>query len=653
MGGARTLLKQREALLGVAVAALVLVGGVFGVVVSKHGRDQQVQAEVARDMASDAGRVQADISSVVDDARRIAGQVSVAEAFVPALATAASPVALGVGFAHVNGQTTTVQGGIGITADALEARRSALDLARDTGVPRALVDLAVAGGGTRSYIGAPSYRASALIASSTITTDERRADLIGYVLVGIDLDAIGAEAARTAVAVSVRPAEATDAPVRTTTTTASTTLDIAGATWTVVATGSAPSSMVPGEAATLLLAALVAAVVVVGGLVTGRARLASEAAADSALLRARLLTSMAPLLQETLDLGMVLPEIATRVRDELDLAGIGFAVPTPDRTYRDIYVLGTIGRVDPVADLGPPLRAGKPAALVMHRGGRAVGMLRVEPRQPLTDDEVEALLAAAELATAAIVSGRLFEQQDEAMRKLREVDELKTSFLSTASHELRTPVTAIKGFATLLDGSWDGGTDEEQRIYSDRILANARSLDTLVQDLLDLSRLERGRLLAQPGPVDLTATAHQVLERLSVLFSEHELVTDLAGTPPVMADQEGIERILTNLVSNAVHYSPPGTRVTVRTVADDHGAELIVDDEGPGVPTDERPKIFSRFFRGSGDAVVRTRGTGIGLAVVKEYIDQLGGAVSVETAPGGGARFRVWLSAAVMTVPEI
>jgi signal transduction histidine kinase len=310
-----------------------------------------------------------------------------------------------------------------------------------------------------------------------------------------------------------------------------------------------------------------------------------------------------------------------------------------------VYALGSAVAAAPSSRLKDTLDPGESAAITLDRGGRTVGVLRVRASRALDVDELDALRGAAELATAAIVSSQLFEQQEAAIRALRVVDELKTAFLSTASHELRTPVAAIKGFATLLDESWDGGPDADHKLYAGRILANANALDVLLQDLLDFSRLERGRRLVSPTLIDITAITEQVMARLSVVFSQHDLAKDLRPTPPVLADREGLERILTNLASNAVRYSPPGTTVTVRTAPSAGGAELIVDDEGPGVPPADREKVFARFFRGSSDEVIRTRGTGIGLAVVKEYVDQLGGAVSVGRAPTGGARFRVWFAA--------
>jgi signal transduction histidine kinase len=359
-----------------------------------------------------------------------------------------------------------------------------------------------------------------------------------------------------------------------------------------------------------------------------------------------LITSLAPVVQESMDLGRILPTIGVRLREELGLAGMAVAVPGVDGAFRDVFVLGALDDVPPSADLPAEVPAGATAAMSLARGGRSAGVLRVRAGRSLTQGDLEPIRAAADLITAAIVNAQLFEQQDEAMRQLRDVDELKTVFLGTASHELRTPVTAIAGFAALLDQRWDEFTPEQRRMFAGRIAANANALDTLVQDLLDFARLERGKLVVAFEAVDLCEMVREVLDRLALLFSTHTIDTDLHETGPVLADRNGIERIVTNLTANAVKYSPAGTTVTVRVRSAPGGAELVVDDEGPGVPVDERSRVFARFFRGSGQAVIRTKGTGIGLAVVKEFVDEMGGEVSVAGAPGGGARFRVILRAA-------
>jgi signal transduction histidine kinase len=628
--------------IGLLLALVLVAGAVAGVVASQHARDKDAEVIRSDDLAIAVGRFQADVSSTIDDARRVARQVETTGRFVARLATATSPVAAGVGFCAPSASSLTIEG-LPLAAATLESAKGTLDVVRDTAEPRVLPNLALAGGGVQTFVVAPAFGNGA-IAPSLKTTDQRRADLLGYVMVGIDLPLIATRASPLGSSIAVAPATTSSSAV-TASGTASTTLTVGGQAWVVSSSANGGESLTVAEGALLALALAVAAMTWASGIWLYKRRVAAESAAASTASRLRLMTALAPLVQEAVDLGQILPEIATRLRDELDLAGLGFALPTTQGTFRDVYALGSAIAATPSSRLADTLGPGESAAIALDRGGRSVGVLSVRASRRLDADEIDALRGAADLATAAIVSSQLFEQQEAAIRALRSVDELKTAFLSTASHELRTPVAAIKGFASLLDEAWDGGPDADHKLYAERILANANALDVLLQDLLDFSRLERGRRLVSPTLIDITAITEEVMARLSVVFAQHDLATDLRPTPPVLADREGLERILTNLASNAVRYSPPGTTVTVRTAPSAGGAELIVDDEGPGVPAADRDKVFARFFRGSSDEVIRTRGTGIGLAVVKEYVDQLGGAVSVGRAPTGGARFRVWFAA--------
>jgi signal transduction histidine kinase len=251
------------------------------------------------------------------------------------------------------------------------------------------------------------------------------------------------------------------------------------------------------------------------------------------------------------------------------------------------------------------------------------------------------------------VNAQLYASQQEALARLRELDGLKTVFLGTASHELRTPATAIAGFAGLLTSSWDRFSEEQRVDFVGRIAANARSLSTVVQDLLDFSLLDRGTLSVSLQPLDVGEVVSGVVDRLGPAFTEHEVEASIEPTPPVAADRGGLERVTTNLLTNAVKFSPPDTTIRVAVHRGDDGDVVIeVCDQGPGVPAEERERVFTRFYRGSGDAVLQTRGVGIGLSVVSEFVARMRGSVSVDDAPGGGARFTVRLPVAAVDLLE-
>ena len=229
--------------------------------------------------------------------------------------------------------------------------------------------------------------------------------------------------------------------------------------------------------------------------------------------------------------------------------------------------------------------------------------------------------------------------------RMRGLDDLKTVFVATASHELRTPVAAVIGYANELVENWDTLDPKTGLLYAQRVNSNARRLADLVEHLLDFSRLEqRGADSGDKLVLDLGAEVQEILDVNTDLTPDHQLLAGLEPGALVLGTRLAIERVLVNLVGNAAKYSPAGSTIRVRVERggqDSTTAHLIVDDEGPGVPEEEREQIFSRFFRGKGDAVIRTRGAGLGLAIVTEFAASMGGEVSIDSAPTGGTRFAV------------
>lgn len=389
------------------------------------------------------------------------------------------------------------------------------------------------------------------------------------------------------------------------------------------------------------LAALAA--ILVAGRMAARSIRAQSTRAEASRGRARSIARLSTVVQRSQDLGEILPALSVELSDRLGLAGISLAVRMPDGSSREVFTHGERPDLDAVpARLGfPAAEAGVTVARSLQRAERVIAVLRVLPGRRLDADDLELLELAAEMITAAVVTSRSLEQQQEAVARLQALDELKTAFLGTASHELRTPVTAISGFAHVLADRWDTLDDDERRVFADRIASNARSLDTLVQDLLDFARLERGDHVMSIEPLELDDVVRQVLDRLEPVWSTHRIEARLEPAP-VLGDRAAIERVVTNLVSNAVKFSPEGAEVRVSVSAGDP-TTLVVDDEGPGVAVGEREKIFARFYRGENESVVRTRGVGIGLSVVDDYVRRMSGTVSVTDGPAGGARFVVAL----------
>jgi signal transduction histidine kinase len=479
-------------------------------------------------------------------------------------------------------------------------------------------------------------------AAPPVSTAERRERLDGWVVAPIDLATLAEQHGTDGVDTVVRDSSA-DEPTFTGGTVEDQTVLVADRRFVAEA-------RVPGGAG---LAGVTVVLLVLGGLVAVAAAALVLAArrrqrATDDLLEARddqvrLIGEVAPLVQQSLELAEVLPAVAVQLSDHFDLAGISLSTGASRAGQTELFSLGTSPDPGEKVLLRPPdhLAAGETLRLALQRGGRSVALLQVVAGRDLDQAALDSLRALSELVTAAIVNASLYASQQEALARLRELDALKTVFLSTASHELRTPATAIAGFAGLLTSSWDRFTEEQRLDFANRIGANARSLSAVVQDLLDFSVLDRGTVAIKLLPLDLGEVVSGVLDRLSGAFSEHEVRAEIEDAPPMAGDRSGLERVTTNLLTNAAKFSPPGTTITVRVHPDGAGVVLEVADQGPGVPADERERVFARFYRGSGDAVLATRGVGIGLSVVAEFVTRMHGDVSVDDAPGGGARFTV------------
>ena len=166
----------------------------------------------------------------------------------------------------------------------------------------------------------------------------------------------------------------------------------------------------------------------------------------------------------------------------------------------------------------------------------------------------------------------------------------------------------------------------------------ARRLDRLVGNLLDLSRIESGNIQPEKGWYDLGSLVNEVAGRLRRLTSGHRVVLDVPdGLPPVQFDYVEIDQVLSNLVENAVNHTPPGTEITITVRASGQQVEVAVADTGPGIPGDLLPHVFKPFYRGPQHAAVQ--GSGLGLAVARGLVEAHGGRIRAENRSGGGARF--------------
>jgi PAS domain S-box-containing protein len=233
-----------------------------------------------------------------------------------------------------------------------------------------------------------------------------------------------------------------------------------------------------------------------------------------------------------------------------------------------------------------------------------------------------------------------FRREREAAQHLRALDEMKNTFLEAVSHDLRTPLTSILGSAITLEQASPSLAHEDSRDLIRRIAANARKLERLLSDLLDVDRLQRGIVTPQRRPTDVGALVQQVLTE-SDLLKGRSLELDLEPVV-VSIDAAKVERIIENLLANAVRHTPAGTRIWVNARARDGGVLIAVEDEGPGVPSDVREEVFEPFRQAPG-ASTPSPGVGVGLSLVAKFAELHGGRAWADERPGGGASFKVFL----------
>ena len=226
------------------------------------------------------------------------------------------------------------------------------------------------------------------------------------------------------------------------------------------------------------------------------------------------------------------------------------------------------------------------------------------------------------------------------LKRERELSELKSHFVSVASHEFRTPLAGAVGCVDMLDRYGDRLTPEKRAEVLRRLKNSHRRLIDIMDNVLTVSRAEVGRIQVEPVPTDLRSFVQDTIDEVTVSDQgRHRIALQWAGADPVVqADQKLMHHIVSNLLANAARYSPEGTTIHVSAAAEDGHFSVTVADEGIGVPEADRGRIFEPFVRGSN--VGEASGTGLGLNIVKRYCEVMGG--KVELLPGErGASFRV------------
>ncbi len=239
---------------------------------------------------------------------------------------------------------------------------------------------------------------------------------------------------------------------------------------------------------------------------------------------------------------------------------------------------------------------------------------------------------------------KIKERTSELVKSLRAIEVIsktKSDFISSVSHELRTPLTSVKGFSALLVGEKFGKLPEEARKRLLKIDGNVNKLMVIVNTLLDISRIESGKMEVKIAPFEITKLIREVADFLSpqVQAKEIGLAFELSESLTAYLDKNLIERVLINLINNAIKFTPSGGKITLRCIQKDKQAVVSVSDTGCGMKEDDLGKVFQEFFRAANPAIAKIEGSGLGLSLVKRIIDTHKEKIWVESKLGKGTTF--------------
>ncbi len=325
-----------------------------------------------------------------------------------------------------------------------------------------------------------------------------------------------------------------------------------------------------------------------------------------------------------------LQSILASMSEGVLVVGPDARVSSVNPAFRRLFDLTGEVSGKPLLEISRQPELGRVVAETLRQGGPQSGQIELQVPERRT-----LLLASAALAggeRGAVVVAR-------DTTELTRVADMRRDFVANVSHELKTPLAAIRGYAeTLRDGALE--EVETARRFTDRLLWQCRRLQALLDDLLTLSRLESiGQIMAHGRePVDLSALAQRAVEMLASAAREKRIRLEVSEQPlpRIKGDADGLERLLVNLLDNAIKYNRPGGEVQLRLAVADGKAVIAVSDTGIGIPPEALGRIFERFYRVDKGRAREEGGTGLGLAIVKHLAQSHGGYVEVESRMGRG-----------------
>jgi signal transduction histidine kinase len=319
--------------------------------------------------------------------------------------------------------------------------------------------------------------------------------------------------------------------------------------------------------------------------------------------------------------------------------------------------------IDPAEVLGKPLAQALPLedlegrcwwglvdpyrGLAVRTGHREIRLLLPGGRDVLVTARFTRSRSAAGTAAGPVTQVLVGLRDTSARARL---DRRHADLIATVAHELRSPLTSVKGFTATLLAKWERFSDDQRKLMLESVNTDADRVTRLISELLDIARIDSGRLQLARYPVDLPELlGHQLAGMVAAGVDEDLFVLDLHEVPRVLADADKLRQVLANLLENAVRHGGGRIHLSVARLdgpdpdpAAPGLVEVTIADEGPGIPEEMMDRVFTRFWRGN-----RRGGTGLGLYIVKGIVEAHGGTITVGRAEGGGAAFRFTLPAAV------
>lgn len=325
-----------------------------------------------------------------------------------------------------------------------------------------------------------------------------------------------------------------------------------------------------------------------------------------------------------------------------DIVGAGYPVPESMSARYFEGIVGVLKSINMASVLFVPLGAGQKCMGLM-------ALTRGPGQRPWNNVECAALMDIGHDLGRAALNARMFEREHTLVAELRALDTYKSQLIATVSHELKSPLTVVAGHLELLESGTIPVTEDARSSLAAIGRASER-MARVVDNLLTLREVADPSFVLRREPVDLGRLVHEVVEltRVSADSKDLRVEVETPGEPVVaLGEREELDKVVLNLVTNAVKYTPSGRGIVVRVESRDGSAVLTVQDEGIGISRADQEQLFTEFFRSTNPVAVAQPGTGLGLVIVRRIVQHHGGTIAVDSEPGRGSRFVVRLPEAV------